>query len=217
MNLNEEIEFDEKKRKLSKAEKKRLANYKKEEDRMINEGYEKHEFTVSIVQANMYSFVVGLPFIALFVLLYFLVGNEFVITNEWVAVVIFVLNLIAGTFVHEGLHGLGYAPSAKNHFKDIEFGFIPEMLTPYCVCNCLLRKHQYLIGLLMPFFVLGVCVSIIGIVFGNLALLISGAFQIICAGGDLLVAYLVIWNKSKKKDALYYDHPTECGVVMFDK
>lgn len=212
----EEI-FDESKRKLSKAEEKRLANYKKAEKELLDNGYEKHELTVSITKANTYSLIVGLPFIAVFFLIYYLVGNEFVIKNQIVASIIFILNFPFATFVHEGLHGLGYLPSAKNHAKDIEFGFIPEMITPYCVCNSSLRKYQYMIGLLMPFFVLGVCVSIVGIVLGNLVLLISGSFQIVCAGGDLLIAYLVIWNRSKKKDVLYHDHPTECGVVMFDK
>ena len=213
----EELKFDEKNRKLSKAEKKRLAKYKEVEKEMLEKGYEKHEFTVSLVKANMYAFFDGLPFILIFFLIYYFVGNKFTIGNGIVTGIIILLNLIVSTIVHEGLHGLGYLPSVKNPSKEIEFGFIKEMLTPYCVCNALLRKHQYLIGLLMPFFVLGVCVSILGIVFGSLTLLISGSFQIMCAGGDLLVAYLTIWNRSKKKDVLYHDHPTQCGVVMFDK
>ena len=37
------------------------------------------------------------------------------------------------------------------------------------------------------------------------------------AGGDLTIIYLILKNKSKKKNVLYIDHPVNCGVVMFDK
>ena len=217
MKDDEVIVFDEKNRKLSKAEEKRLANYKKMEEQLIKDGYEKHELTVSIEKANIYALFDGLPFILLFFLIYYLVGNKFAIKSEIVASIIFMLNFPVATIIHEGLHGIGYAISSKNHFKDVEYGFIKEAFTPYCVCNNTLRKYQYLLGLLMPFLILGVVVSILGIVFGVLILVISGSFQIMCAGGDILIAYLVLTKKSKKKDVLYLDHPTQCGVVMFDK
>ena len=45
MDYGEEIE---KNRKLSKAEEKRLAKYKEREKQMIEDGYEKHDITISL-------------------------------------------------------------------------------------------------------------------------------------------------------------------------
>ena len=41
--------------------------------------------------------------------------------------------------------------------------------------------------------------------------------NLFATSGDLLVVLLILKNKSNKKDVLYLDHPTDVGVVMFDK
>ena len=69
----------------------------------------------------------------------------------------------------------------------------------------------------MPCIILGIIPSIISIFFSIDFLLIFSSLQIGFAGGDLLINVLIIKNKSKKNEQLYFDHPTEVGVVLFDK
>ena len=43
-----------------------------------------------------------------------------------------------------------------------------------------------------------------------------GVLMILGAGGDLIIAALLLKTKASK-DAIYLDHPTDLGLVMLDK
>lgn len=203
---------------LSKDERKRIENFNKEKDALLKEGYKEHDLTININTALIVGTLIAIIPIVILVLIYFLFGNSFTAKiSEPQKILLFFINMLVGTVVHESVHGITFATFSKNHFKDIRFGIIWKALTPYCSCNKPLKKHQYLLSMLMPFIVLGVITSIVAITINSFILLISGAFQIFCAGGDLLIAVNIIKNPSNKKETLYFDHPTECGVVFFDK
>ena len=204
---------------LTEQEKKRLAKYNKKKDELIKAGYEEHDLTVCTKIGNTVSFLTGLPIIGILVLIYWLVGNSFEFADYGLGMLAFILLSLffASTVIHELIHGITYAVFAKNGFKDIEFGIIWQSLNPYCTCGDALKKYQYLLALFMPCFVLGIIPSIIAIFNGSLELLLWGLYNILAASGDLLIIYLVLTKSSKKKETLYHDHPTEIGVVMFDK
>lgn len=204
---------------LSEQEKKRLAKYNENKEKLIKEGYEEHNLTVSTAVANSVSFILGIILVAFFVLLFWLRGNTFALEEMhpgWM-LLIYLSVLFVGTVIHELIHGVTYSLFAKNGFKDIEFGFIKESLNPYCVCNVALKKYQYLLGISMPCIILGVIPCIYAIFADSLGWLLIGSFNILGASGDLLIVCLIFTKPSKKKEAIYHDHPTEIGVVMFDK
>ena len=66
--------------------------------------------------------------------------------------------------------------------KDIEYGFIKEMLTPYCYCRSPQSKGMYIIGSMMPMTILGAVVCVFGIVFASPILMLIGGFQFGVAG-----------------------------------
>lgn len=41
--------------------------------------------------------------------------------------------------------------------------------------------------------------------------------MVLGGGGDFLIVLKMLLHKTKGKNALYYDHPYECGVVVFEK
>jgi hypothetical protein len=50
----------------------------------------------------------------------------------------------------------------------------------------------------------------------DILFLAAGVLMTIAAGGDILIAKMILGNKASKK-ALYLDHPTEIGLVVFQK
>jgi hypothetical protein len=68
----------------------------------------------------------------------------------------------------------------------------------------------------MPGLLLGIVPCIIGCIAADILFLAAGVLMTIAAGGDILIAKMIMDNKVSKK-ALYLDHPTEIGLVVFQK
>lgn len=206
-------------RKLTEAEKNRLQHFEQLSEKMQAEGYQRTFLTVSAVRANiigsLYGSLLSLPFIIVF----------FAMSRDGISVpdgsfntiwILFMAILIVLIVVHELIHGVTWSLFTENHFRDIEFGVIWQMLTPYCTCRQPLRKGQYMTGLLMPCLLLGIIPSVVSWFTHSLLGIAVGAFMIIGAGGDLLIGSMILRHKTKA-DAVYVDHPTECGLAVFEK
>ena len=202
---------------LTKEEKKRLDKFDKVCEELESKGYERHDFLISVEKANTTGYLIPLPFVVIYILLYFLLGNKFVFDDIADHLLLFFLLALVSLFIHEGLHGITHAIFARNHFKDIDFGVIIKKLTPYCTCCSYEKKYQYILAAGMPFIILGVVFGTITLFLNSTLLFFLTTVNFMGTSGDLLVIILVLRNKSKKKDVLYYDHPTDVGVVMFDK
>ena len=132
----EDFKETEKKRELTEAEKKRLAKFETVSRKMEEEGYTKEELTVSIVAANLLALLLGAPFIAAGVIAYIAVNRMEGLADIFgikglVSIVVLILLVV----IHEGIHGLTWSFFAENGFKDIEFGFIKQYLTPSWVIS----------------------------------------------------------------------------------
>ena len=202
---------------LTEAEQRRLERYKAKCEELERGGYTKTELTISVVKANigaLYGLIMTVPFIVIYVLRY--EGADFgksrISASSGLTVLALLLLL---TVVHELIHGVTWSRFTKS-FKDIEFGVIWKYLTPYCTCSEPLGKWQYITGALMPGLLLGIVPCIIGCIATDILFLAAGVLMTIAAGGDILIAKMILGNKASKK-ALYLDHPTEIGLVVFQK
>ena len=202
---------------LTEAEQRRLERYKAKCEELERGGYTKTELTISVVKANigaLYGFIMTVPFIVIYVLRY--EGADFgrsrISASSGLTVLALLLLL---TVVHELIHGVTWSRFTKS-FKDIEFGVIWKYLTPYCTCSEPLGKWQYITGALMPGLLLGIVPCIIGCIATDILFLAAGVLMTIAAGGDILIAKMILGNKASKT-ALYLDHPTEVGLVVFQK
>lgn len=208
----------EKSRKLSPAEQRRLARYEETSKGYTSQGFRRSELTVGIVFANMFALLYGLPFAAIsFFLFYYLhPDNPHFVTEPSNWIILFVIILIL-TVVHELIHGITWSIFAEHHWKDIEFGFMVEYLTPYCACACPLQKGQYIIGALMPLIILGLIPTIAGILAGSALWTLVGIIMTMSAGGDILVVINILRYKTRAKEMFYMDHPTQAGGVIFER
>ncbi|MBQ9252449.1 MAG: DUF3267 domain-containing protein [Clostridia bacterium] len=182
-------------------------------DKMIQDGYQRHDLSLDLRTANTHSIVSVLPFCVLFVCLFgFIAGwNRFAEINVPILLVAFIISL----FIHEGIHGLFYGIFAKNHFRAIEFGVIWKSLNPYCYCKDPLSKSRYLIAVLMPGAILGGIIGIIGVSIASANLVLFSVISFIGASGDFYVAWKLINYPSNGKCMLVLDHPELPGCILF--
>ena len=121
--------------------------------------------------------------------------------------------ILFGVLVHELLHGISWARYTGNGMKDIKFGVIWSMLTPYCRCEVPLNVKHFLFGLLAPGIALGLLPAIYGLVSQNAGIMLFGMFFTLVGGGD----YLLAWNLRKESmDSLVKDHPTAVGYFIYE-
>ena len=206
-------------RKLSAKEQRRQDVFDETCERLIREGYKKTNLTVGIVKANIIVLLLAIPVIAVGVLLFTLKNPVSLLRPTPQGSILFIVLFVVLIVVHELIHGLTWSVFAENHFKDIDFGFMKELLTPYCTCSTPLRKSHYIMGALMPCIVLGIIPAAIGILLGSSLLFWIGIVMTLSAGGDIMIVCKVMAFKKQpeSKEILIYDHPTQAGSVIFEK
>lgn len=211
--------MSKKERKLTPAERKRKAEFEKLCGEMKNRGYLKKDLTVSVLMANVMTFIIMLPFAAAALVLFFLVNPkdswEFSLSPFPLAV--FLIAVLLLTVLHEAIHGLTWGLFAKGRWRSIAFGVIWKMLTPYCTCSEPLTRRQYIAGAVMPTLILGPALTGLAAGLENYGLLLLALIMIFGGGGDFLIILKLLKYRSSGGEVLYYDHPYECGVVAFEK
>lgn len=188
------------------------------------ENLKKEKRIIDLVHANVYGVLILFPILIVFgVPFYFVWGIE----TELKLMVIFFSHyyigfkflfifgiLLLGIVLHELIHGITWACFAKEGFKYIKFGVIWKMITPYCHCKEALQVKHYITGALMPAILLGILPATMGLLMGNLFLLILGMFFTMAAAGDFMIIYLI---RNEKSTHWVQDHPTETGYFVFRK
>ena len=190
MGEKSKAEAEEAQRELTEAEKRRAELFQKTKAELEGQGYEMKELTCSIIKANtlgiLYAAILAAPFLIAYFCMKLPMPGE---DTSWQPIVLFVLFMLS---------------------------FIVQALTPYCTCKVPMKKGCYLIGSVMPCFLLGVVPCIVALVIGNFFVMIFGALGILGGGGDLLVSQMILCHKGTKEQ-LYLDHPTKIGLALFEK
>ena len=210
-------QVDEDKRKLTAAEQRRLAHLEEISERLLAQGYRRVELTIGIVRANVIVLAAMIPVFAAGIALFVLCNQPLSITFQPLGFIWFLLLYFALIVVHELVHGITWGIFAAHHFKDIEFGVMWQLLTPYCTCTVPLAKGQYFLGALMPLIALGIIPTAIAIACGSLFWLIIGLVMILSAGGDVLIVLKLLRYKTDAQEILIYDHPTKGGSIIFER
>ena len=208
--------FD-KERELTSKEKDRLNNLDLINNKMYDKGYKKRELTISIKLANVMAAVIGIPICFMYGYCFYIYNGGIRYEYSLTKCILYLVLFLALTVVHEIILGLFWGIFSKNHFKDIEFGYIKEYMTPYCTCLVPLNKAQYILGAIMPGVILGIIPMYISIFTGSFDCFILAAAMTLGAGGDFLIIIKLLFYRSNKKDKVFLDHPTECGLLVFEK
>lgn len=206
-------------RNLTSAEQKRKERFALVCEEMERRGYQKTDLTVGVAKANLLALVVMLPFAVL--------SGAVVLSRCSLRLMaesissldffFFLLVMLLLTAVHEAIHGLTWAIFAEGHGKAIRFGVIWKALTPYCTCAQPMKRGQYILGAAMPTLLLGIGLTAAAALTGIFWIFILAITMIFGGGGDFTIICKMLLHKQNGKNAVYYDHPYECGVVVFEK
>lgn len=207
-------------RKLTPAEQKRKEQFALVCEEMERQGYRKTDLTIGVVKGNLLALIVMLPFAVLSgaVVLSCCSLRSMIesITTSLDLLFLFLALLLLGA-VHEGIHALTWAMFGKDYWKFIRFGVIWKALTPYCTCLRPVKRGQYILGAAMPTLVLGIGLTAAAALTGSFSVFILAIAMIFGGGGDFTIILKMLLHRQQGRDAVYYDHPYECGVVVFEK
>lgn len=204
-------------RELTKEEQQRKEFFEAESEKLVAQGYERKEITFSVAEANVWAVVVTLPLIIPFLLTYRIMWGKEWTELPWWGYLLGSFLIIVLIVVHELIHGLVFACFAKDGFRSVAFGVIWSMLTPYCTCREPLKRTHYLLAGLAPTVVLGILPAAVALAIGSRWILYMGILMILGGGGDIMCAFKLVTYRTKGKDCLFFDHPYEVGLAVFER
>lgn len=178
----------------------------------------KKDFSVSMLEANIYAVIAALPFIVVLVGLDIYVWKWrnyfrelFALEPQYFS--LFMLAIFIGIVIHELIHGLTWQFFSKKKSNAIRYGIDWKTMSPYAHCKEPMEIKAYRLGVVMPAIILGFLPSIIGILTGNPLIFIFGLVFILAAGGDILILWLI---RNVTDGSLVEDHPKRAGCYVID-
>ena len=211
--------MEKKERALTPAEQKRKADFERLCQQMAQSGYQKRDLTVSVLYANAMSAPVMLPFAMAAFVVYrvFRPAGSGSFSVSLPRLALFWAAILLLLVLHELIHGAVWGLFAKEHGRAISFGFIWRLLTPYCTCAEPLKRWQYVLGTAMPTLILGFGLGAAAVGLGQPMLFLLSVIMLFGGGGDALIILKVLFHRSGGRNAVYCDHPYDCGVVVFEQ
>lgn len=179
----------------------------------------KKDFSISAAKANVYGFIVVLPFIVILIGLYIYIwkGRNFIselFRLEPKYFGLFMLAIFLGVIIHELIHGLTWQLFGQKKSNAIRYRIDKKTMSPYAHCKEPIEAKAYKLGIAMPGIILGFLPAAIGIFTGNAVIFVFGLFGVLAASVDILT----LWVLRKVKSAsLVEDHPTRVGCYVINK
>ena len=170
------------------------------------EGYEAVKTTISMMTANL----LAIGFLVVFGALCWWVFGMIWGGEEWRFSFWLVVLLVAGIVVHELVHGITWLFLLRKGFRHLSFGFLPGGV--YCHIDVPMVKRDYVIGALMPLFLVGVVPLVVSFFVGSYLWLFLGIIMVVSALGDIMIVWAI---RKEPADALIYDHPSEAGCYVY--
>lgn len=122
---------------------------------------------------------------------------------------VFLTIIAVSVMLHELLHGFGWMLAGHLRWQDVQFQV--NAMMPTTNCTQPLAKGAYLVGVLLPFAVLGFASLMLLLVLPSTFSLLATFVNLTLAGADLLIALFAL---REPRDARFKDHPTLAGYVV---
>lgn len=161
------------------------------------EDYRVVTHTISILKANIVALLYPIPFVALYLAIYFFSVSFFepvkftFSTDNFLYFALFFLAYFAALLVliviHELIHALFLLPGCEKGWKSIHFGMM--QLTPYCHCAEIITMSQFRRSLWGPLWILCPILAAVSVILGDPISFLLTLVMIFGSGGDLYVLY----------------------------
>ena len=179
-----------------------------EMDRLMQKGWIRRDYTLTGRQAYIWGTLMALPFVVFAGGLYrvFLLHRTILLSHTSL---ILLAVIVVSVPVHELLHGLGWKLAGRLEKDKIKFLFQHGM--PMCACQAVLSARDYLIGVSLPFLVLGGGGMVFMIVYPGTVSVLTVWVNLLLSGADLLIAWKVLRCGAMQ----VADHPNQAGFIGF--
>lgn len=177
-------------------------------------GYKGRNVTISSKRAAILGGLSVLPLVAFLAVVYrmTLIDRAHLTDLTGMKFYVTLIAIIAvSVVIHELLHGIGWAISSGRGWSVVRFNISAMM--PSCACKAALTRRQYLVGVLLPFLVLGTGSVVFLFLYPGTVSVLTMAVNFVAAGADLLIAL----RAARERGALIADHPTEAGYIAFSR
>ena len=115
--------------------------------------------------------------------------------------------IIVSVPLHEALHGFGWKLAGRLHKGDVTF-FLRSGI-PMCACRTILSTKAYLIGTLLPFFILGGGSFLFLFLCPGTISVLTALVNLMLPGADLAIS----WRVLRSEAALIADNPEGAGFI----
>lgn len=160
-------------------------------------------------RVNLYVFLMLVPVVLLYALPYVALWGLRSFYGGLVHFMLYFIPLVlAGIFLHELLHGIGWSLFTKSGIRSVKFGFSWRYLAPWCHCKEPLKVKHYKVGAALPLLVLGVIPGFLGILTGKAGLTVLGIIFSWTAGGDIISLFML---RKLDNNSYVFDHPDKMG------
>lgn len=187
----------------------------KVQETFVQSNYEAKDVTFTGTEALLKGGVLSVILVFIFGLSYrFLLSDKAVMLDisGIKFPILFIAICVVVTTVHELLHGLGWALASKKGWNVIKFNI--NAMMPSCSCKAILKKKQYLFGVLMPFIVLGIGSVCFLLIYPGTLSLLTMVVALGGTGGDLLIVFNIL---KENNDSFISDHPSKAGYIAYIK
>ena len=124
---------NENNRKLSPAENARKAKFEIQKNILLDKGFVVKDLTIGLVYANIMAFVLAIPIIVCFAIVYILCNIDqfagfgiFLDINIFWRLIVFLIGFFILIIIHEMIHGITWSLFTEKGWKSISFGFITK-------------------------------------------------------------------------------------------
>jgi len=115
-----------------------------------------------------------------------------------------VLALLAGVFVHEILHAIGFLLGGAP-LSSIRFGYIPKAMSAHISCSSMIPIAAFRLTILLPTIVLGVIPTALAFITGSLPLVLWSTLMLSACAGDFAMLAAVKKVPSNAKARVHGD------------
>ena len=173
-------------------------------------GWQLQPYTLTTAQTYLWGILFALPFLLLAGGLYraFLLEHALLLDHTGL---ILLAVLVVSLPLHEALHGVGWRLAGG--LSQGEVSFVLRHGLPMCSCRAVLPTRAYLVGVLLPFVVLGGGSLAAMVLWPGTVTVLAALTNLLLPGADLAIAFSVLRSGA----ALVADTPDQAGFVALTR
>lgn len=179
---------------------------------IMNKKTDKKEYlyTINLIPANILAILIMI----LLSISTIVIKKDLVLSDNPVLLILYFLGLIAWTFLHELLHGIGYV-IGKAKKENVVYGIYIEKSICCTLCKQEVPKKTILLSLSLPFLVIGIVTYVTGFLINSGYLILLSIINISGAAMDI-VMFLYILKQEKNITYAESDNPTAFYLISTD-